>query len=98
MPGGKNFAAAMKAPHASRVIATGAMIGRRSRKISDKLATRTTNKCDPEAWPSKMVKLTIAMMRIPRKYAPASLSDHRINSRVTGHKAAFNRFKPIAAA
>ena len=34
---------------------------------SDMLATRNRNKCDPEAWPSNMVKLTVAMMRIPRK-------------------------------
>src|SRR6266478_141508 len=62
---GKTLAATMNAPHATRVVSTGSTIGRGPRKISEKIATRIKNKCDPDACPSNNVKLSIADAKKP---------------------------------
>src|ERR1700738_3469954 len=97
-PRGKTFAATTNPPQANRVASAGGRIGRRSRKNSDRLATRIKNKCDPDACPSNTVKLTIATISTPRNQAPARGPGQRWNKGVTAHRAAFARVKPLAPA
>src|SRR6202022_1572306 len=97
-PRGKTFAATTNPPQANRVASAGGRIGRRSRKNSDRLATRIKNKCDPDACPSNAVKLTIATTSTPKERGAGERPGRRGNKGVTPRRAAFARFKPIAIA
>src|SRR5258708_12630540 len=93
---GENLAATMNAPQATRVVSTGSTIGRGPRKISEKIATRIKNKCDPDACQSNNVKLSIAAVNTPRNQIPPIGTGHRWYKSVTAPSPPIANFTPTA--